>query len=143
MRKRLSQKRKYQEIGTCRWPEYRVWKSMRERCRNQTRRAYASYGAKGVTVCERWSCDSGFMNFIADMGHRPGDGFDLDRIDPFGNYEPGNTRWLPRAVHQRLPHPRKRRALCPLGHIRLPQPNGKWTCRTCRREAERKRRLAA
>jgi len=70
-------------------PLYYTWKQMRQRCTNPRNHTWPRYGALGVTVCERWSS---FDNFAADMGERP-DGMSLDRINPFGNYEPGNCRW--------------------------------------------------
>ena len=70
-------------------PEYRVWMGMRERCNNSNSVGYKYYGEKGITVCKRW--DS-FTAFMEDMGSRP-NGMTLDRINPFGNYEPSNCRW--------------------------------------------------
>jgi hypothetical protein len=71
-------------------PTYNSWKGMRDRCKNPNIPDYENYGAKGVTVCEKW--DNSFEAFLADMGERP-DGMTLDRINPFGNYEPDNCRW--------------------------------------------------
>lgn len=71
---------------------YKSWQMMVQRCTNPKYRSYAYCGAKGVRVCERWKL---FANFFEDMGHRP-DGLSLDRIDPFGNYEPTNCRWATR-----------------------------------------------
>lgn len=62
---------------------------MKDRCTNPNNLNYKYYGALGVTVCDRWSQ---FENFVADMGPRPLKK-SLDRINPFGNYEPGNCRW--------------------------------------------------
>lgn len=71
-------------------PTYRSWKAMRERCLIPTSKDFLRYGARGVTVCDRWAND--FNAFLADMGKRP-KGMSLDRIDTLGNYEPGNCRW--------------------------------------------------
>jgi hypothetical protein len=70
-------------------PTYMAWTSMKARCEKPTHVSWATYGGRGITVCERWQ---DFSNFLADMGERP-DGLSLDRIDVNGNYEPGNCRW--------------------------------------------------
>jgi hypothetical protein len=77
-------------------PEYRVHRQMLQRCYLKSARNYVWYGAKGVTVCDRWRFGDGdligFQCFIIDLGPRP-TGLTLDRINPFGNYEPDNCRW--------------------------------------------------
>ena len=40
---------------------------------------------------QRWNV---FENFLKDMGEPPSDEFTLDRINPFGIYEPSNCRWV-------------------------------------------------
>lgn len=81
-------------LGAEESPTYKVWLSMRERCRNSKRPDWRYYGGRGISVCDRWV--RSFTNFLCDMGERP-KGLTIDRINPDGNYEPRNCRWATRA----------------------------------------------
>lgn len=65
---------------------------MIKRCYNPKSRSYQYYGAKGISVCESWK--TSFKAFYQDMGPRPSANYSIDRVDPDGNYEPANCRWL-------------------------------------------------
>lgn len=64
--------------------EYRSWANMKQRVRRD--RNYLH-----VRICDEWQ---EFDSFYADMGECQ-EGYSLDRINPYGNYEPGNCRWIP------------------------------------------------
>ena len=64
-------------------PTYYSWKMMKQRCLNPNSKDFRHYGARGITICERWLL---FENFLADMQERP-PGMTLERIDTNGPYE--------------------------------------------------------
>ena len=81
---------------------YNIWKRMRQRCNLKTCPAYASYGAKGIKVCEEWdNTETGFVNFYnwsidngySDELYQSGRGKkSIDRIDRTKGYSPNNCR---------------------------------------------------
>lgn len=77
---------------------YKCYYNMLKRCYNVNCDKYSYYGGRGITVCDRWrEGSSGFLNFLEDLGECP-KMYTLDRIDPDGNYEPGNCRWASKST---------------------------------------------
>lgn len=71
--------------------EYNIWCNIKTRCYNKKTKRYKDYGAIGIKVCEEWLND--FPKFLSDMGDRPSNKHSIERINPYGNYEPSNCKW--------------------------------------------------
>lgn len=76
-------------------PEFLAWKNMLKRVSDP--RFAPWYG--DVKVCDEWVRD--YEAFLQCMGRRPTPQHSLDRIDPAGDYTPGNVRWATKAVQSR------------------------------------------
>ncbi len=84
--------------GTTSYLRSRTFQSyfnMITRCMYPSTKDYLNYGGRGISIHGDWV--RSFQTFLQDVGHRP-KGTTLDRIDPDGNYEPGNVRWADNRV---------------------------------------------
>lgn len=75
--------------GHCNHPLWLTWVNMMGRCHDPKHPNYEDYGARRISVCERWRV---FENFINDVGTRPS-GHTLEREDNNLGYQPGNVVW--------------------------------------------------
>jgi hypothetical protein len=83
---------------------YKIWVSMKSRCENKNSDAFKWYGAKGVSVCKEWHDYSIFKDWAIKNGYDETAvkwKCTLDRINPYGNYEPNNCRWVDMATQNK------------------------------------------
>ena len=83
---------------------YRIWVSMRSRCNRSTDQSFCNYGAKGVSVCAEWDDYEAFKKWAYENCYDDKAKYGvctIDRINPYGNYEPSNCRWISNAEQQK------------------------------------------
>lgn len=85
--------------GFSKHPLYPVWINMIQRCENPDSTGYVNYGARGISVCERWH---DVKTFCSDLGHIWFPGSEIHRIDRDGDYKPGNVEFIDGAEHRRI-----------------------------------------
>jgi len=98
---------------------WRIWYRMNKRCQ---------YGQQGtyvdVEVCDDWNIqvegEQAFINFVDDMG--PSElALEIDRKDPFGDYERSNCRWVQPRVNR---YNTRKRVSGAYNNIELAKKNG-------------------
>lgn len=80
---------------------YGVWEQMRSRCNNPNNPRYASYGAKGISVCEEWNNYENFRKWAFANGYAESptgtpraEIISIDRLNPRSGYNPSNCQWI-------------------------------------------------
>ena len=104
-------------------PLYCTWANMLSRCTNENDGNYVRYGARGISVCERWFH---FKNFVADMGPKPSPELTLERKENSLGYAPENCRWDTR-TNQCVN--RREFSNNTSGHTGVVKKNGTWLAR--------------
>lgn len=79
---------------------YKIWEGMKARCNNPNDTGYCNYGGKGVAVCDEWNNDFLLFKNWAELNEYEND-LTIDRINPYGNYEPLNCRWATASQQQK------------------------------------------
>ena len=71
---------------------YVIWDAMKQRCQNPNHIHFDNYGGRGIVVCDEWLQFEPFCEWAMNNGYS--DELTIDRINPYGIYEPTNCRWL-------------------------------------------------
>ncbi len=82
--------------GQSRTKEYVVYRAAKQRCRNPNQKQYKDYGGRGIEF--RFTS---IVDWVAELGPKPGPDYSVDRINNNGHYEPGNIRWATKVEQSR------------------------------------------
>jgi len=73
---------------------YGIWSKMKRRCGNSADPAFVNYGARGITVCDKWHNNfQAFYNWAMENGYN--DTLSIERKDVNKGYSPDNCCWIP------------------------------------------------
>ena len=78
--------------------QYNIWKGMKSRCDYESNPKFHLYGGRGVAYHSKWTTFEGFWE---DMQEGYEDGLTLDRVDPDGDYDKENCRWVTTELQNR------------------------------------------
>jgi hypothetical protein len=71
-------------------PLWAIWYQRKMACQSEWYPSFKHYGGRGVKMHEPWAQD--FAVFLRDIGEPP-PGMRLTRMDPQGDFVPGNIVW--------------------------------------------------
>lgn len=74
---------------------YHAWQSMIARCCYESSPSYKDYGARGITICDKWR--NSFETFYKDMGPRPTPHHTVERRENDKGYSKENCYWATKA----------------------------------------------
>jgi len=78
---------------------YHIWQGMKDRCFRIKNKHYKDYGGRGINICIEWLDYIKFKKWALNNGYKKD--LTIDRINPNGNYEPFNCRWITMQEQQR------------------------------------------
>ena len=109
-------------------PLYHVWFDIVDRCHNENSVNYKDYGARGITMCERWH---DIKLFIEDMNSSYKTGLTIDRVNNDLNYDISNCRWTTRSVQSQNTRLLCKRNTSGYRGIYLHKSSNKWNSSIC------------